>query len=64
MQRIKAVESATKELREALEREGIVLPSLRPDPVSCANEYMLPLVELGRCTIAVAQRLTAALGER
>ncbi|GAA3174865.1 MULTISPECIES: hypothetical protein [Streptomyces] len=64
MDRIEEVESVTKELRNTLARAGIVLPSLGPDPVSCANYAMLPLVELGRCTMDVARRLTDALGER
>ncbi|MFJ6750432.1 MULTISPECIES: hypothetical protein [unclassified Streptomyces] len=64
MDRIEDVETATAELREALARGGIVLPSLAADPISCANYSMMPLVELGRCTAAVARRLTAALGER
>lgn len=64
MNRIKEVENATKELREALAGVGVVLPSLGPDPVSCANDTMRPLVELGRCTIEVARRLAQALGER
>ncbi|MGW2023770.1 hypothetical protein [Streptomyces decoyicus] len=52
----------TTELREALARVGVVLPSLCPDPVSYEHRYLPPLVELGRCTMDVAaRRLTRAL---
>ncbi|WP_394816269.1 hypothetical protein [Streptomyces mooreae] len=53
----------TSELREALARAGVVLPSLRPDPVSIAHRYIPPLVELGRCSMEVARQLTHALTE-
>lgn len=61
MKQPKEVETVTTELREALARTGIVLPSLRPDPVSYEHRYLPPLVELGRCTMDVARRLTRAL---
>ncbi|MFI2258842.1 hypothetical protein [Streptomyces tubercidicus] len=64
MQQIKEVEAVTTELREALARAGVVLPSLRPDPVSIAHRYIPPLVELGRCSMEVARQLTDALTER
>ncbi|WP_369356638.1 hypothetical protein [Streptomyces sp. cg2] len=57
------VESVIKELREALARAGIVLPSLGLDPVSYAHRSMPPLVELGRCNMDTARRLSKALGE-
>ncbi|MGD3106430.1 hypothetical protein [Streptomyces sp. YGL11-2] len=62
-QHLKEVNAVTTELREALARAGIVLPSLRPDPVSIAHRYMPPLVELGRCSMEVARQLTDALAE-
>ncbi|GGU58068.1 hypothetical protein GCM10010211_23690 [Streptomyces albospinus] len=62
-QHLKEVDALTTELREALARAGVVLPSLRPDPVSIAHRYMPPLVELGRCSMEVARQLTAALAE-
>ncbi|MEV5479543.1 hypothetical protein [Streptomyces sioyaensis] len=62
-QQFKEVEDVTTELREALARAGVVLPSLRPDPVSIAHRYLPPLVELGRCSMDVARKLTAALTE-
>ncbi|MEK2473452.1 MULTISPECIES: hypothetical protein [Streptomyces] len=58
------VESALAELREALARAGIILPSLGLDPVSYAHRTMPPLVELGRCNMETARRLAKALGER
>ncbi|MET7802014.1 hypothetical protein [Streptomyces decoyicus] len=63
MKQPKEVETVTTELREALARVGVVLPSLHPDPVSYAHRYLPPLVELGCCTMSVARRLTAALAE-
>ncbi|MFE7297898.1 hypothetical protein [Streptomyces sp. NPDC057579] len=58
------VKSVIAELQEALARVGIVLPSLGLDPVSYAHSAMRPLVELGRCNMDTARRLTEALGER
>ncbi|KOV67943.1 hypothetical protein [Streptomyces sp. MMG1121] len=55
-------EEAMRELRSALEKIGIVLPSLGLDPVSLARETPRPLVELGRCSVETARRLAAALG--
>ncbi|MFI1936361.1 hypothetical protein ACH44C_04045 [Streptomyces purpureus] len=52
---------AVAELRSALRKAGVTLPSLGLDPVSCAYETPRPLVELGRCTVETARRLTAAL---
>ncbi|MFE0100105.1 hypothetical protein [Streptomyces sp. NPDC059009] len=57
-----AVEDVVKELRTALTRAGITLPSLGIDPVSLAREAPRPLVELGRCDLGAAERLTKALG--
>ncbi|MGH4028158.1 hypothetical protein ACQB60_04380 [Actinomycetota bacterium Odt1-20B] len=56
------VEDVVKELRTALTRAGITLPSLGIDPVSLAREAPRPLVELGRCDLDAAERLTKALG--
>ncbi|MEU5207855.1 hypothetical protein [Streptomyces sp. NPDC020742] len=63
LQEFKDVETVTAELREALARAGVVLPSLRPDPVTVAHGYLSPLVDLGRCSMDVARQLTDALGE-
>ncbi|MDX2623133.1 hypothetical protein ABZ516_08250 [Streptomyces sp. NPDC019826] len=37
------------------------LPSLRIDPVSCAGNEPAPLVDLGRCSIETALRLSVQL---
>ncbi|MFF0432236.1 hypothetical protein ACFYU9_08450 [Streptomyces sp. NPDC004327] len=52
---------AVTELREALDRAGIVLPSLGLDAVTLAADPPRPLVELGRCTAATARLLAQAL---
>nr|WP_167153358.1 hypothetical protein [Streptomyces sp. MBT27] len=59
--RIAEAESAVRELRAALGRSGITLPSLGLDPLTCANEKLGPLVDLGRCTPDTARRLAAVL---
>ncbi|MEU9413579.1 hypothetical protein AB0E08_48915 [Streptomyces sp. NPDC048281] len=50
-------QSAVEELRAALDRVGVVLPSLRLDPASPG----LQLVELGRVRADVAVRLARVL---
>ncbi|MEU8686983.1 ATP-binding protein [Streptomyces sp. NPDC048665] len=51
------------DLRAALSRHGITLPSLRVDLPSFAGAYRPPagLVALGNCNAAMARRLAAAL---
>ncbi|MFD4256156.1 hypothetical protein ACFWR9_00580 [Streptomyces sp. NPDC058534] len=58
---VEEAEDTVKELRAALTKAGITLPSLGLDPVSLAREAPCPLVELGRCSVETAQRLAAAL---
>ncbi|AKZ55611.1 putative secreted protein [Streptomyces ambofaciens ATCC 23877] len=58
---VEEAEVAVKELRAALVKAGITLPSLGLDPVSLAREAPCPLVELGRCSVETAQRLAAVL---
>ncbi|MFD3486381.1 hypothetical protein [Streptomyces sp. NPDC058665] len=61
---VKAAEEAVAQLKSGLAAAGIKLPSLRVDPVSCAgNEPANPLVELGRCNLATARQMAAALEE-
>lgn len=60
---VQDAEKAVAELRAALQRAGITLPSLGLDPVTCAAEPPWPLVELGRCTVETARRLAAVLPE-
>lgn len=52
---------AVERLRAALCRVGVVLPSLRVDPLSASDVHPYALVDLGRCNIKVASRLAAAL---
>ncbi|MFI6102854.1 hypothetical protein [Streptomyces sp. NPDC051310] len=58
---VEVAKEAVAELRAALERVGIKLPSLGLDPVTCVAEPPRPLVELGRCTVETARRLAAVL---
>jgi len=61
-QKLEAAESAVAELRTALSRAGVTLPSLGIDPLSYAETTDRPaLVELGRCTAETARLLAAAL---
>ncbi|MFE7331035.1 hypothetical protein ACFU8W_40175 [Streptomyces sp. NPDC057565] len=48
-----------EKLRQELKGVGLTLPSLRVDPVSCAGNEPAPLVDLGRCTVDTALRLSA-----
>ncbi|MFI6204993.1 hypothetical protein ACIBAI_01140 [Streptomyces sp. NPDC051041] len=59
--RVEEAEETVKELRTALAKAGITLPSLGLDPVSLAREAPCPLVELGRCSVDTARRLAAVL---
>ncbi|GAA3177984.1 hypothetical protein GCM10010451_28730 [Streptomyces virens] len=58
---VEEAEEVVKELRAALARAGISLPSLGLDPVSLAREAPCPLVELGRCSVETARRIAAAV---
>ncbi|MFF4039783.1 hypothetical protein [Streptomyces sp. NPDC001816] len=52
---------AVERLRAALHEVGIILPSLRIDPVTGAHGHPYALVDLGRCNLGVASRLASAL---
>ncbi|MGW2491330.1 hypothetical protein ACWCV9_29475 [Streptomyces sp. NPDC001606] len=54
-------DEAVERLRSALHEVGIILPSLRVDPVSGLHGHPYALVDLGRCNIGVASKLAAAL---
>lgn len=56
-------EDVVTRLREALGALGVVLPSLRVDPLSAASDEPYPLVELGRCNLDTAVRLITVLDE-
>lgn len=57
----RTAEEAVERLRAALRGVGVVLPSLRVDPLSVSAEDPYALVDLGRCNLGVASRLAAAL---
>ncbi|MEV3933344.1 hypothetical protein [Streptomyces sp. NPDC049944] len=59
--RVRAAEDAVARLRSGFTGVGVKLPSLRIDPVSCAGNEPAPLVDLGRCSIETALRLSALL---
>ncbi|MFI2777925.1 hypothetical protein [Streptomyces sp. ALB3] len=59
--RVRAAEDAVARLRAGLAGVGVKLPSLRIDPVSFARDEPVPLVDLGRCSIETALRLSAQL---
>ncbi|MER5182163.1 hypothetical protein ABT009_28045 [Streptomyces sp. NPDC002896] len=61
---VEEAEETVTELRMALARAGIALPSLRIDPVTVARDAPCPLIELGRCSVDTAARLAAALRGR
>ncbi|MWA11014.1 hypothetical protein [Streptomyces sp. BA2] len=58
---VEEAEETVKELRAALARAGIILPSLRIDPTSWAREAPCPLIELGGCSVGTAARLAVVL---
>ncbi|MBL1081856.1 hypothetical protein JK359_07650 [Streptomyces actinomycinicus] len=60
----RTADEAVERLRDALREVGIVLPSLRVDPLSTSDEDPYALVDLGRCNLGVASRLAAVLRAR
>ncbi|WP_353947139.1 hypothetical protein ABII15_21370 [Streptomyces sp. HUAS MG91] len=62
-ERIRAVEEAIAGLKAELLTVGVLLPSVRVDPVSAAGESPYPLVDLGCVNLDTAMRLTAVLHE-
>lgn len=63
-ERMIAAEEAVRQLKGALDRVGVVFPSLGVERVSAAGTYGMPLVDLGRCNLDTALRLAAVLHER
>ena len=59
MDAVLEAENTVRELRAALARAGVTLPSLALDLLSVARDEPAPLVDLGRCTPHVARRLAA-----
>ncbi|GAA4656914.1 hypothetical protein GCM10023347_03800 [Streptomyces chumphonensis] len=64
LERLREAEGAANELREELRLVGLVLPSLRIDPVSAAGTEPSPLIDLGRCTVETARQLAVVLRHR
>ncbi|WP_241265561.1 hypothetical protein [Streptomyces boncukensis] len=63
MTKLREAEDAYRRLRTALGEADVLLPSLRVDLSSCADHLTEPLLDLGRCNLATAERLIAALAE-
>lgn len=61
---VREAEDAVETLRQGLKGVGLTLPSLRIDPASCAGNEPAPLVDLGRCNIDTALRLSAVLDKK
>ncbi|MEN3584107.1 hypothetical protein AAH978_08125 [Streptomyces sp. ZYX-F-203] len=59
--RVRDAERARDDLRDALKAAGVQLPSLGLDAASCAGPAPLALIDLGRCNVATARALAAAL---
>ena len=60
-ERMPTTEEVVERLRAALADVGVVLPSLRVDPVTGASDEPFALVALGRCNVGTARRLTEVL---
>ncbi|MFE3884026.1 hypothetical protein ACFXPQ_14160 [Streptomyces lydicus] len=60
-EKVEGAERARGELRDALDAAGVKLPSLGLDAASCAGSAPLALIDLGRCNVATARALAAAL---
>ncbi|MFF1420782.1 hypothetical protein [Streptomyces sp. NPDC058280] len=63
VENVRAAEETVANLRAGLGVVGVVLPSLRIDPVSSAGNEPTPLIDLGRCNLDTARRLIAVLQE-
>ncbi|MEV5338411.1 hypothetical protein AB0K93_07980 [Streptomyces sp. NPDC052676] len=58
---MRTTEEIVEALRAALRGVGVVLPSLRVDPVTGASDEPFALVDLGRCNVRTAEHLTDVL---
>ncbi|MEV5316995.1 hypothetical protein AB0K92_04840 [Streptomyces sp. NPDC052687] len=58
---MRTTEDIVEALRAALKGVGVVLPSLRVDPVTGASDEPFALVDLGRCNVRTAEHLTDIL---
>ncbi|MET7339822.1 hypothetical protein ACIOEZ_00720 [Streptomyces sp. NPDC087866] len=64
VERIREAEEVVARLRDGFARAGVKLPSLRIDAASCAGDDPAVLVDLGRCNLDAAVRLSRVLDER
>ncbi|WP_330453031.1 MULTISPECIES: hypothetical protein [unclassified Streptomyces] len=62
--KIREAEEVVALLREGFTRAGVKLPSLRIDAASCAGDDPAVLIDLGRCNLEAAQRLSRMLDEK
>ncbi len=62
--RVREAEELVARLRGGFAGIGVVLPSLRIDPVSFAGDDPVGLLDLGRCNLDTALRLSQALEEK
>ncbi|AJC57868.1 hypothetical protein [Streptomyces sp. 769] len=60
-EKVRDAERARDELNDALRAAGVCLPSLSLDAASCVGPAPLALIELGRCNVATARALAAAV---
>ncbi|MFJ3304524.1 hypothetical protein ACIPSA_15650 [Streptomyces sp. NPDC086549] len=58
---MRSTEEIVESLRDALAGVGVVLPSLRVDPVTGASDEPFALVDLGRRNVCTAEHLTDVL---
>ncbi|MFE9818535.1 hypothetical protein [Streptomyces sp. NBC_00236] len=58
---VREAEEVVARLRGGFARVGVVLPSLRIDPLSYAGDGSGVLVDLGRCNLDTALRLSQVL---
>ncbi|MFD5837397.1 hypothetical protein ACFWHV_28175 [Streptomyces collinus] len=58
---MRSTEEIVKSLRDAFAGVGVVLPSLRVDPVTAASDEPFALVDLGRCNVRTAEQLADVL---
>ena len=59
--RVREAEELVARLRGGFAGVGVVLPSLRVDPVSFAGDDPVVLLDLGRCNLDTAVRLSQVL---
>ncbi len=61
VEKIREAEQVRDRLKETLRDSGVVLPSLGVDAAGYCDEYPTSLIDLGRCNIETANKLSDAL---